>query len=54
MVVSVILINNPTWENTPATQYGIFVAMTMFAPLSMICVSNRYVYILLGLICLVA
>ena len=41
MVVSMILVNDPTFVNTPAIQYGIFVAMTLFAPLSMICIGNR-------------
>jgi len=55
MVVSIILVNNPGFTNTPATQYGIFVAMTLFAPLSMICVGNRanrmLEYVLMALSC---
>jgi len=55
MVVSIILVNNPGFVNTPATQYGIFVAMTLFAPLSMICIGNRanriLEYILMALSC---
>jgi hypothetical protein len=55
MVVSIILVNNPGFVNTPATQYGIFVAMTLFAPLSMICVGNRanrlLEYVLMALSC---
>lgn len=55
MVVSIILVNNPGFVNTPATQYGIFVAMTLFAPLSMICIGNRanriLEYVLMALSC---
>jgi amino acid transporter len=55
MVVSIILVNNPGFVNTPSTQYGIFVAMTLFAPLSMICVGNRanrmLEYVLMALSC---
>lgn len=55
MVVSIILVNNPSFENTPGTQYGIFVAMTLFAPLSMIFVGNRFnrilEYVLMALSC---
>lgn len=41
MVVSMILVNNPSFVNTPGIQYGIFVAMTLFGPLSMLCIGNR-------------
>ena len=55
MVVSMILVNNPEFVNTPGIQYGIFVAMTLFAPLSMICIGNRanriLEYVLMGLSC---
>lgn len=55
MVVSIILVNNPGFVNTPATQYGIFVAMTLFAPLTMICIGNRanriLEYIIMALSC---
>jgi hypothetical protein len=41
MVVSIILVNNPDTVITPGQQYGIFVAMVLFAPLSNIFISNR-------------
>ncbi|OCF39128.1 hypothetical protein I317_07069 [Kwoniella heveanensis CBS 569] len=41
MVVSIILVNNPDYVNTPAKQYGIFVAMTLFAPLSALGVGSK-------------
>ncbi|WVW79036.1 hypothetical protein I302_100999 [Kwoniella bestiolae CBS 10118] len=41
MVTSIILVNNPDFVLTPAKQYGLFVAMTMFAPLSALGVGSK-------------
>ncbi|WVQ78062.1 hypothetical protein IAT38_000143 [Cryptococcus sp. DSM 104549] len=41
MVVSMILVNNADYVNTPGKQYGIFVAMTMVAPLSALGVGSK-------------
>ncbi|WVR04218.1 hypothetical protein IAU60_001218 [Kwoniella sp. DSM 27419] len=41
MVVSIILVNNPDYVNTPAKQYAIFIAMTLFAPLSALGVGSK-------------
>jgi hypothetical protein len=41
MVVSIILVNNPDFVLTPAKQYGIFIAMTMFAPLSALGIGHK-------------
>ncbi|WWC87420.1 uncharacterized protein L201_002309 [Kwoniella dendrophila CBS 6074] len=41
MVTSIILVNNPDFILTPAKQYAIFIAMTMFAPLSALGVGSK-------------
>ncbi|WWC67432.1 uncharacterized protein I206_101340 [Kwoniella pini CBS 10737] len=41
MVASIILVNNPDFILTPGKQYGIFIAMTMFAPLSALGVGSK-------------
>lgn len=41
MVIAMILVNNPDFIVTPAKQYGIFVAMTLFAPLSSLGVGSK-------------